>query len=422
MTPVRLGVAFLAGSLSLVLLAPARAAEPPADKILAESWQAYKAQFIQPDGRVIDWQNSKISTSEGQAYAMLRAVWMDDRPTFDVVLKWAIDNLQTRGDQLFSWKWGYDAQTSRWVVQDRASASDADQDIAVALILAHRRWGAANYLQMARALCIDIWRREVVMVGDHPVVVAADWAASRPQPPVNPSYLAPYAYRLFAKIDPGHNWIGALDSAYQILFESLKLSSVGLPPDWCAVSRESGELLPAPLNGDVSSDYSYDAWRILWRVALDEAWFNDPRAVKFIKTVKFPLEFWKKNKHLSEAITKDGRVRSDTETIAMLGAHLPAFALVDKSVAKQIFNDRLMTSYNRLGARGVWGNPKDYYSQNWAWFGIALYLGKLRLFSEDTPKPLTRIGLIQQAPPRPVKRPVMQSPSVGRSRPRQPGT
>lgn len=415
MTPVRLGVALLAGTIVLLLSIPARAEGPSIEKILADSWQAYKAQFIQDDGRVIDWQNNKISTSEGQAYALLRAVWMNDRQTFDVVLKWAVDNLRTRGDQLYSWKWGYDAQTSRWVVQDRASASDADQDIAVALMLAHRRWGALEYLQMARALCADIWRLEIVTIAQRRVVVAADWAAEKPQPPVNPSYIAPYAYRFFAEIDPNHDWKSVLDSAYDVLSESLKLSSVGLPPDWCAVSRETGQLVAVQLNGEMSSDYSYDAWRILWRVTLDEAWFKDQRATDFIKAVKFPLEFWKKNKHLSEAITKDGRVRSDSETIAMLGAHLPAFARVDKKAAKQIYQDRLLTSYVRLGSRGVWGNPKDYYTQNWAWFGIALYGGTLSQFSQSVPATAPKVGLLRRTPPRSMTHPAKQTSSTSRT-------
>src|SRR6185436_16916003 len=51
--------------------------------ILKESWAKYVERFIQADGRVIDHKAGGISTSEGQAYAMLRAVWMQDRATFD---------------------------------------------------------------------------------------------------------------------------------------------------------------------------------------------------------------------------------------------------------------------------------------------------------------------------------------------------
>src|ERR687885_1681761 len=83
-------------------------------KLLEESWDIYRQQFIQVDGRVIDYQDSDRSTSEGQAYAMLRAVLIDDPTTFALSLKWAENNLKrvdAKGkptDQLWSWKWGKD--------------------------------------------------------------------------------------------------------------------------------------------------------------------------------------------------------------------------------------------------------------------------------------------------------------------------
>src|SRR5262245_50931417 len=66
--------------------APTAAVVPP---ILKESWDAYIAKFIQQDGRVIDHKASGITTSEGQAYAMLRAVWVGDRTSFDKTFQWA---------------------------------------------------------------------------------------------------------------------------------------------------------------------------------------------------------------------------------------------------------------------------------------------------------------------------------------------
>jgi endoglucanase len=51
-------------------------------ELLEESWLIYRDKFIQEDGRVIDFEASDRSTSEGQAYAMLRAVILDDPTTF----------------------------------------------------------------------------------------------------------------------------------------------------------------------------------------------------------------------------------------------------------------------------------------------------------------------------------------------------
>ncbi len=67
--------------------------ESPRPALLTAAWIGYKHRFIQPDGRVIDFQRDQVTTSEGQSYAMLRAVWMDDRPTFDLTWRWTQDNL-----------------------------------------------------------------------------------------------------------------------------------------------------------------------------------------------------------------------------------------------------------------------------------------------------------------------------------------
>src|SRR4051812_37690395 len=75
---------------------------------LASLWTEYKDEYIEKDSfRVLDKQKNNITTSEGQSYAMLRAVWQDDKPTFDGVWKFTKDNLQhTKGDKLFSWLFG----------------------------------------------------------------------------------------------------------------------------------------------------------------------------------------------------------------------------------------------------------------------------------------------------------------------------
>ena len=97
-----------------------------APPILKESWNAYVQRFIQEDGRVIDYSAASISTSEGQAYAMLRAVWIGDRASFDKTFNWALNNLNSgiRGDNLWAWKWGKD-RSGNWGVLDEAFASDA---------------------------------------------------------------------------------------------------------------------------------------------------------------------------------------------------------------------------------------------------------------------------------------------------------
>jgi len=308
---------------------------------------------------------------------MLRSVWMDDRPTFNIVFGWSLANLRTRNDNLFAWQWGPDPKLGSYGVLDKSAAADADQDIAVALILASRRWRDENYLRPAREIMTDIWENEVELIRHEPYLLAGDWARTWQEPVINPSYFAPYAYRLFDEVDKNrdHAWIRLIDTSYRVLEASARLSTTGLPPDWCVINRETGAIGPAKLRGETSGDYAYDAWGVMWRLTVDAQWFGESRALSFIKNCKFLVDYWHKYEHLSESIEPNGQIRSDNESISQLGIHLAMFALIDKRIARKIYEERLMASYDRLGKTGFWGNPRDYYSQNWAWLGIALYAG-----------------------------------------------
>jgi len=157
------------------------AGEPrAAASILKESWNAYVQRFIQGDGRVIDHSAAGISTSEGQAYAMLRAVWIGDRDSFDKTFNWALNNLNSgiRSDNLWAWKWGKDSR-GNWGIMDKAFASDADQDAALALILAWRVWKDEKYANHARAVLRDLWTLGTVEVAGRRYLLAGDSLCKR---------------------------------------------------------------------------------------------------------------------------------------------------------------------------------------------------------------------------------------------------
>ncbi|WP_421656507.1 glycosyl hydrolase family 8 [Leptothermofonsia sp. ETS-13] len=163
----------------------------PADRqtLLQQSWAAYRQRFIQADGRVIDREADDRSTSEGQAYAMLRAVIVGDRDTFDRTLQWAENNLQRqtngkRSDHLWAWKWGRNSQGA-WGILDSNFASDADIDAVTALIFAARRWQDSAYLDLARTKLNDLWNLSTVTA--FPTSVQAnDRRKPRPGKPFTP--------------------------------------------------------------------------------------------------------------------------------------------------------------------------------------------------------------------------------------------
>jgi endoglucanase len=133
------------------------------------------------------------------------------------VWNWTQDNLQ-REDGLLAWHWGQRSDGTQGIV-DGGAATDADQDTALALLLAAKRWDwdAGRYRRDALTILDGIWKEETAVVNGQRVVVAGDWTRTGANPVINPSYFAPYAYRIFAEADSRYPWNELVDSSYAIL-------------------------------------------------------------------------------------------------------------------------------------------------------------------------------------------------------------
>lgn len=364
-------IALIFLSLPLRTHAATAISEAEIRQLLQTSWDAYKKTFIQADGRVIDY-NGNITTSEGQAYAMLRALWMRDRETFDKTYKWAKDNLQIpRGDHLFSWKWGERPDKS-WGALDRTSATDADQDIALALLLAYKEWQDPNHLGDAKLILNDIWDRLTHTLPIGRVLLPGDWPQQNAKFQINPSYFAPYAYRVFAEMDTDHDWTEIMDSSYEILARAVGQSQTHLPPDWVELSLDNDEvkLYEDPL--DPRSDFGYEAIRVYWRVALDALLYPlEKRALQIVKMPTMLPRYWKIRKDMPVSITWDGITRHpQLESGAVYGAVLPGLYALEPAAGDELVLRRIIPN---LKPGGQWNTKNDYYSQNWLWFGLALY-------------------------------------------------
>ena len=71
----------------------------------SEAWQAYKAKFLDPGGRIIDDANGNISHSEGQGYGLLLAVLAGNAADFELIWSFTRTELLLRSDGLAAWKW-----------------------------------------------------------------------------------------------------------------------------------------------------------------------------------------------------------------------------------------------------------------------------------------------------------------------------
>ncbi|HEX2910350.1 MAG TPA: glycosyl hydrolase family 8 [Chloroflexia bacterium] len=363
--------------------------------LLYQLWQTYKNRYVQQDGRVRDPQRADASTSEGESYALLRALWQEDRGTFDSVLNWSLNNLQKpRGDKLFAYLWGRTSDNN-WKVIDRNAATDADQDIAFALLLASRKWGDPRYQTLAQEIIGDIWNKTVVTVKGRPYLTAGDWAPALAHPVLNPSYFSPYEYRLFALIDPDkrHDWLALVDTSYEVIKgctqNGLDASSGKLPPNWCAIDKQSGNLVSA-LDTDKSfdSDFGYDAFRTIWRVTLDYRWNGDKRALDYLQSLGVLRDYWKDQQKLAVIYDHTGKPKDNGEDLGIYAVNgVTLFQTLDPTLADQVVATKLLPRLQDTGrddpdpAHIDASKARTYYAQNWTWFGLALYSGVLPSYS-----------------------------------------
>jgi hypothetical protein len=227
-----------------------------------------------PDGQA----NSTVS--EGIAYGMIIGVMFDDQPLFDAFWQYALTFSNASG--LMSWYVAPDGGA----VLGSGAATDADEDMAWALVMAHRQWGGRGglretYLSYARRHIDRIYELEVDH-GEWPdmLLPGDEW---RGQNVFNPSYFAPQQFRLFGEVSGNHDgWRRVIDRGYEIVEASLNERNQnqknGLVPAWCDAAGTPVEAFPGAM-----TNYQYDSARLPFRIAQDFGDTGDLRARAYLE-------------------------------------------------------------------------------------------------------------------------------------------
>ncbi len=344
---------------------------------LLNAWNSYKKQYIifegENYGQVIDLQNN-TTTSEGQSYAMLRSVWMNDKDAFSGVWLWTRNHLQYRlDDKLFSWQWKNNK------VSDPTNATDADEDIALALLFGYKLWNDDTYLYDAQEIIDDIWNHCVVNInGRYYLLPMRKESADKGSNYLfNPSYISPATYKIFGQVDPSHNWNKLAEDSYRTLNDigREKNNNIYLPSDWLLLNKKSGDMESAEEYFDHNVDlFSFDAFRILWRVSLDEQWFNDNEAKKYLeKAGEFAVQYYEKNNKLPMSLYPNGKINSHNNSLSVDSGWLVALMYKNPSIAKDFFDKFIDSKYDYKNYN--WG--QNYYDENWAWFATGAYYHSL---------------------------------------------
>lgn len=206
--------------------------------------------------------------SEGHAYGMLLAAYMGDKKTFDALEAYRKAYVNRNG--LMPW-----VITQNGVVADSGAASDADEDIAFALLLADRRWG--GYWTALNTLLTAIKTHMVEPAGSthaylfKPGDMPLSW-----WPVIFPGYMSPAWYKAFATYtgDPFWNQVSDKSYAYLAGIDAIAAygnGATGLLPDR---TKPDGSLDTDP----TMHRFSWNAIRAPWRLAADAAWNCDSRA------------------------------------------------------------------------------------------------------------------------------------------------
>lgn len=332
------------------------------------SWERFAASYVSADGRVIDTSTERrITTSEGQSYALFFALVGNDRQRFARVLEWTQNNL-AGGDlrrALPAWQWGR-ADDGSWRVLDPNAASDSDLWIAYALAEAGRLWHEPAYTSLARALAKRILREEVTAVpalgatllpGPRGFVENGRWR-------LNASYLPMPVLRRMPAISGDALWGEVIRSSERVILES---APRGFAADWIEYDARAG-FVADRTTGAVGS---YNAIRVYLWVGAAPA---DPSFAALHRRLQPMIE------HARTRAAPAAEI--DTRTLEMKGEGPPGFsAALLPLLAAVDAHDALRSHRERVEQHSL-KDAAAYYGDALAVFGLGALDGWYR-FERD---------------------------------------
>jgi endoglucanase len=244
---------------------PTTNSSAPAMRSATAIGRAFLADYVQTTGaekgRVVRRDQGGDTVSEGQGYGLLVAAAVGDEATFRSIWSWTKKNLE-RPDGLMAWQWKDGG------VVDEQPASDADLDIARALVLAGKKFDDASFTTAGTTLAGHIADDLTVVTPDGRVLLPGLWAKASGGTAgpwsYDPSYAAPATFEQLSEATRDPRWQQLLEGSRAVTTRIL--ASAALPSDWTQI-RSDGAVVPLPnatgTGGTVM--YGYDAGRVALR-------------------------------------------------------------------------------------------------------------------------------------------------------------
>jgi endo-1,4-beta-D-glucanase Y len=307
---------------------------------------------------------------------MMLAVYMNDQPLFDDL--WKYEQLWLGQYGLMDWYINA-AGTDRL---GTGAASDADEDMAWALLMAERQWGGSGslsntYANIARGQINLIWQNEIfesklLKPGDQ----WGDWDT------INISYFAPSYYRAFAAATGNTGWNAVIQTVYDTIDNSLNAangnSANGLVPAWCTSNG-----VPNPnvfTGGTAPTHYQYDSCRTPFRIGLDWCLNGEQRARTYVaKTSQFFSA--RTAAGIVDGYNLDGSARAahaSGQSAAFVGPAVVG-AMSDTAYATLVTE-----GYSRVATLGLLVGG-DYYDESWTALSLLMMSGNFLDYTLETP-------------------------------------
>ena len=234
------------------------------DMIKAHYTKWKKAWYDASRGWILSPEGTGSTVSEGIAYGMLITVYMDEQDVFDKLYGTWKSNSSNGGGM--NWRVGDGAQGG--------TASDADFDAALALVMASKQWGG-SYLNDAKSLISWIASNDI---NGSKIKPGNQWNDA-----FNPSYATTANFQLFQDV-AGGSWSSVISQAYTDL-NACQNSQTGLVPDWCDWNSHQPTKTNASVAQDEAPGFFDDAARTPWRMAWAYYWSGDTKAQSFNKKI-----------------------------------------------------------------------------------------------------------------------------------------
>lgn len=247
-----------------------------------DTWKAAHLEDCSGGVWRVRWESAKqdATVSESIGYGMLLTEIYGDRAAYDGLLAYA--KLMRQPNQLMNWlRYGCDAhRDTKYSDYPDNSASDADLDVAMSLIMAECKWSDGPYGDEASTVISAIKQNMFVDDGGLHVLEPGDsaWFDMLGSGCVNYSYMAPAYYRAFAKqvAADAEFWNKAADDTYELLAKASD-ATTGLVRNW---GSANGGQATDECNTTYkrAGSYGSDAARTPWRIATDYLWFGTAKA------------------------------------------------------------------------------------------------------------------------------------------------